>query len=414
MEGIGVNQNKQDNDQVVFSWDLDYYVEHYALKQAKAAVQESSYGVGGVMINLQTLEIIHELHNTVIAQERLKDPTAHGERQLVDWYFAHKEEQGLPEPNDILVITTLDPCCMCTGSLLSAGFKVIIAAMDSQAGINYNNECLFEPFEGKELKQIQNSFIYPMVRGDNTRKPYGDVPAFNQKTLSAAIVQACLDTFNEGAKKARGIIGSGIPRDQLKDIQNLPLSSPIIAALKEEYPHALEYRTRKPDSPDEGLAKFLIEASKEDKRYGGDGDAVAFLDCFGNLLMCKAGRKSLSPIRTAYMETIRAYQKVRYTLCQKENETLQYLCDPKFGTFVFVKGFDKGTQSFADLGAYGSTILGTLENQNNLQYVSPRIGHSDLLAYIGKMPPRYKDLIHPKRIENQKLITLVENSLLEK
>ena len=369
------------------------------------------------MIDLRTLKIIHKLHNTVIAREndselvRLKDPTAHGERQLVDWYFANKTALGLPEPKDILVITTLDPCCMCTGSLLSAGFHVIIAALDDNAGINWNNKFLFEPLEGKELKQIQKSFIYPKVRGNENRKPFGNVPAFDDKTLSAAIVQSCLDTFIEGANKARKIIQGGIPREQLKNIYYLRPSSPVVAALKAEYPHALEYRAPSRSWPEAGLANFLIEASQEDKRYGGDGDAVAFLDYFGNLLMCKAGRKSLSPIRTAYMETIRAYQKVRYTLSQNGNDALAYLCDPKFGTFVFVKGFDKGAQSFADLGAYGSTILGELDNYNNLQYISPRIRHADLLEYIGKMPSRYSKLIHPKRVENQTLVTMVENSL---
>jgi len=411
----------ENNEQAIWSVDLDYYLERYALTEAKQAVSESSYGVGGLLINLKTKEIIHQMHNTVIARNnsserlRLSDPTAHGERQLVDWYYANKSAKKLPEPSDILIITTLDPCCMCTGSILSAGFKVIVAALDDQAGINWDNTCSFKPFANAELQKIKQSFIYPVIEGDPKRKAFGTVPVFNQKSLLKTNVDSCFKTFVDGANVARNIINDIVDLKDSKDIKNLEKTTPtssIITTLKNVYPGALKYRAAEPGKPDKGLAEYLVKAAKEDKANGGDGDAVAFLDCFGNLLMCKGGKKSLSPIRTAYMETIRAYQKIRYDLSTYSKDALCYLSEPKFGSFIFVKGFDCGTQSFADLGAYGSTILGTLSNDNNLQYITPRIPQRVLDSFISEMPPRYRSLIKPRRVADNDLIKAVESALM--
>jgi cytosine deaminase len=72
------------------------------------------------------------------------DPTAHGERQLVSWYYANKTSLSLPEPKELTVVTTLDPCAMCAGTLLTAGFNVAVVAIDVLAGINYNKSFLFK------------------------------------------------------------------------------------------------------------------------------------------------------------------------------------------------------------------------------------------------------------------------------
>ncbi len=393
--------------------DLDYLVSRYALAEALQAVSESSYGVGGVMINLSTKDIIKTLHNTVIAREnsneipRLKDPTAHGERQLVDWYFANKATLKLPEPSEILIITTLDPCCMCTGSILAAGFKVIVMAMDSLAGINWNSENTFEPFENELSALIKSSFIYPAVQENNERTGFGDVPLFNTKTVESETISNCTKAFEEGAKKARTIIHDIAGLADAKDPSLAPVE--YKNALLAVYPDALKYCAKEPGVPDEGLADILIGVANKDRENGGDGDAVAFLDCFGHLLMCKGGMKSISPIRTAYMETIRAYQAVRYSLSNENKEALKYFCEPKFGTFVFVKGFDTSAASFADLGAYGSTILGNVDNPNNLQYVLPRITQEALDTHISRMPPRYRQLIRPKQVQDKALIEKVRS-----
>ncbi len=398
--------------------DINDFVANQILMEAKQAVKENSYGVGGALLDIKTGVVIKTMHNQVIANEapdeksRLKDPTAHGERQLVDWYFKNRYQLKLPEPERILVVTTLDPCLMCTGSILSAGFKVIVVALDDHAGINWDASYTFKPLEGIVQEEAKENFIYPAVEGDSSRTGYGDVPVFGEKTLNQEITDKCLTAFNEGADKARGIVKDEIPIVELKDI-SIEGPAEIVTVLKEAYPKALSYKTASGTSiPDEGLAEILIEEAKLDREYGGDGDAVAFIDVFGNLLMCQGGKKAVSPIQSAFMRTARAYQEVRYKLTDKSNDALYYLCDPSQGTFVFVRGFDKSAQSFADLGAYGSTMLNT-PCEHNLQYIMPRIPQEELLNYIADMPERYSKVIKPELVENEVLRNLVEKGLEE-
>ena len=87
-----------------------------AMDQAREAADSGTFGVGGVLMDLDG-NIICKMHNQVIKGNRINDPTAHGERQIVDWYLANKEKEKLPEPENCILITTLDPCVMCTGAL---------------------------------------------------------------------------------------------------------------------------------------------------------------------------------------------------------------------------------------------------------------------------------------------------------
>lgn len=396
-------------------YDLNEFVCRHVLKEAQVAA-ETSFGVAGILVNLKDKSIIDVFHNQVVSRDcddekyRIKDPTAHGERQLVDWYFQNKSELNLPEPQDILLITSLDPCCMCTGSILSTGFKVIVVALDEQAGINYNDEDLFSSLDPELKTKISNTFIYPKVENDPLRKGFGTVPnIFDEEILSADNVSGCYNAFMDGYKKINDIINNSVLKKDLIDISTKNAPVYIIEALKEEYPRALEYKLKDHGIPDSKVADYLIEAAIIDKENGGDGDAVAFFDYFDNLILCKPGMKGLSPIKTALMETIRNYQKIRYELSKDSDEVFKYLCDPKYGTFVLLRGFDLGSQSFADMGAYSSAMFGKLDpdSNHNLQYVLPRVPEGSLRDHIKKMPPYYINLLNPIIVKNKELIRII-------
>ena len=113
--------------------------------QAIYAALQQTFAVGGAIINNATGELIAVMHNNVLMPFPGNtttfflphDPTAHGERQLVDWYYQNAARLSLPPPNQLTIVTTLDPCAMCAGSLLTAGFNVAVSAIDDYAGINY-------------------------------------------------------------------------------------------------------------------------------------------------------------------------------------------------------------------------------------------------------------------------------------
>src|SRR5476649_2771318 len=120
--------------------------------------------------------VLQSLHNNVIKQGLIFDPTAHGERQLIDWYYAERAKgRQLPEPQDITIVTSLAPCCMCSGAILAGGFNVVVAAPDKNAGINGAGdigteagcEAGFEALPAPLRQQAEGSFSYPAVLGSS-------------------------------------------------------------------------------------------------------------------------------------------------------------------------------------------------------------------------------------------------------
>ena len=168
-----------------------------------------------------------------------------------------------------------------------------------------------------------------------------------------------------------------------------------------------------------GLAPFLLQAMARDREQGGAGDAVALLDSFGNLLMCLPGRMTHSGIRSAFMETTRAYAQLRYKLMHGASAAAQaqvrhYLGHPKDGTFVFARGPDDSAISYMNLGAYGSTMEGPLplKNPAQLQYVLPMLADEALAALCAAMPPLYRDIIRirPTQVADGALVAALAQS----
>lgn len=132
-----------------------------ALHQSALASCQATFAVGGLLMCRKTGQVFHEKHNMVVQDTITSDPTAHGERQLVDWYYANRTPLALPAPEDILIVTSMDPCCMCTGSIATAGFHAVIAGHDTSAGINYDLSATFPCLHNPG--RIANRFSYTQL-----------------------------------------------------------------------------------------------------------------------------------------------------------------------------------------------------------------------------------------------------------
>lgn len=387
-----------------------------AASEAIAAKTQGTFGVGGLLLD-QYGSVLKSLQNNVVRDGLIFDPTAHGERQLIDWYFAERAKgRELPAPEDITIVTSLDPCAMCTGAILAAGFNVVVAARDPNAGINFDGGFGFTALSGELRAKAAASFYYPAVLGSScyARESAGPAPKsfFIGKTIAEPTQALCSLVFEATSDKVQALLNTDVAQDQLKDPATLPLHHAVLRKLKSLYPDALAWRG-KPHAPDAGLAPFLLRAMERDRQQGGDGDAVALLDSFGNLLLCAPGRRSQSAICTAFMECTRQYAQLRYRLmhgapAQVQNEVRQYLAHPKEGTFVFARGPDASAHSFMNLGAYGSTMEGPLPANNpaQFQYVLDSVDEGELEAMCRRMPPLYRDAIgiRPQRVADPALI----------
>ena len=389
-----------------------------AASEALAAKSQGTFGVGGVLLD-QSGNVLASLHNNVIQHGLTFDPTAHGERQLVDWYFAERATgRALPPRHEVTIVTSVDPCCMCAGAILAAGFNVIAAAPDSAAGINYDGGATFPALPPRLRPAAAASFTYPAVRGESiyAREAAGAAPRpfFIGKTVAEQTQALCSLVFQSTTGDATALVNGDLPRDQLLDPASLPPDHAIVRALQKIYPAALSHRCP-PQRPDAGLAPYLLAEMQRDLRDGGPGDAAALLDRFGNLLLCVPGQQLRSAIRTPFMECTRLYAQLRYELMSLADgdpalalQVRRYLAHPKEGTFVLTSGPDDSAASFMDLGAYGSTMEGPLpaDNPAQLQYVRATLAPAALAALCAALPPLYRDVVKvcPVQVADQGLI----------
>jgi tRNA(Arg) A34 adenosine deaminase TadA len=387
-----------------------------AASQAIAARSQGTFGVGGVLLDARG-NVLKALQNNVVREGLIFDPTAHGERQLIDWYFAEREMgRELPPPEEITLVTSLDPCAMCAGAIIAAGFNVVVAGADPEAGVNYDAKFTFTSLPEGLREQAVARFYYPAVLGAScfARPSSGTTlkSFFIGKTIAEPTQALCSLAFEATHDKVQALLVQDLAREQLKDPATLAPNHPLVRKLKVLYPDALGYRCA-PQQPDAGLAPILRSVMARDLAQGGRGDAVALLDAFGNLLLCAPGRQAQSAICTAFMECTRRYAQLRYKLMEgasaaAQAEVRSYLAHPRQGTFVFARGPDAGAQSYMNLGAYGSTMEGPLapHNPHQFQYVLPALPPDQLAQMCAQMPPLYRDTIaiNPQQVADQALI----------
>ncbi|CAB4971420.1 unannotated protein [freshwater metagenome] len=112
---------------------------------ATDSVKLGSKGVGGLILDNRTGQVIRESRNyrslpvnaavaTGPNEVFTWDYTAHGETGLVGWYQFYRKKLGLPDPRHLTIVTSLDPCAMCTGSIHTAGFSAAVVAFDATGG----------------------------------------------------------------------------------------------------------------------------------------------------------------------------------------------------------------------------------------------------------------------------------------
>ena len=383
------------------------------LEQAKQALAEGSFAVGGAMIENRSGRIIHQWHNTVyqllpngqsalVSKRFVLDPTNHGERQLVSWYYENAAALNLPEPSELTIVTSLDPCAQCAGSLLAAGFNVGVVAFDDPTGINYTLDGSYPDLPLNLRKQAQRTFTYYAVQGVRPRVGPANGPAFATMILSKATADGCSDVF----LKSRGVVEEerrvlGLPPSELRDPATLPADSRLRQALVKASPLAFSLRLADFRKPNAALKDTLSRLVASTPRAT---NAVAYIDPYGNLISAFADRFDVSPIATALMNLVQSYFRTRFALMgdPKTNELAKnYLTTPKYGTLVFLRALapDAAT-SVKDIGIYDLSIEGEAyqpQTGNWQYYLEPPTGtEAEFLALIKQM--KSADGADPKRI----------------
>lgn len=390
------------------------------LSMAQQANTQGTFGVGGAIIENATGKVIHALHNNVLVPLDAGtgplagtafpfDPTAHGERQLVTWYFANRQTLGLPAPSQLTIVTSLDPCAMCAGSLLIAGFNVAVVAHDDYAGVDWDHKTreqqglpLFGNYPPLIAEGLTNSFGYFAVAG---KRPYTGAKGimFSDTEVSEPTAHDNLHIFKDNADRVRKASSqAGLdplePNSGMADPHSLPPDDPVRLALMAACPRALDIKLSDPRQPTPDIRQYLegLVSSTDAAK-----NAVAFFDYYGNLLMASADRFDIDPVSSALMTVVRQYSLLRFKLMNNATTSgaaLRTLASPKYGIFAFLHAPDGfSAASLKDLGVYGSTMEGPppITTSSNFQFFLPPLsgGIGDLTKLIADMPPLYNQLV---------------------
>lgn len=388
------------------------------LNQALSAAAQGTFAVGGAIIENATGRVIHKLHNNVLKKlsttDNLNkneiftyDPTAHGETQLVYWYYQNKTKLNLPEPDQLTVITTLDPCVMCTGALLTAGFNVGVMAIDDYAGINWDTKFDFKTLP-ESLRYLAKSKFgyYASENEDGGPIEYvrdyegGSNVVLRDTKVSVQRLMGCDSIFNASRQSVRDASydeGSDKEVQSLCDPADLPETSLLKVKYREIYPSAFKVKIPEPRLPDKKLFQILKEVKESEQNAQ---NSVALLDQFGNVILCLADTFNESPVHTAFMNVTQNYARIRFELMNDaatKEDAKKYLTYPKHGTFVFLHAPNpNSTTTIMTLGAYGSTIAGKVPQifPANFQYYCPPHEGTikELRSVIMNLPPFYNDL----------------------
>lgn len=354
-----------------------------ALSMVQAALDQRTFAVGGLIVENSTGRVIKALHNNVIRElpgepssYSTWDPTAHGERQLVSWYYANAASQNLPQPQDLTVVTSLDPCAQCAGSLMTAGFRAGVIAYDDKAGVNYSLNASFVGLPERFRPLAEQTFGYYAIRPGRSHSGSTN-PIYSNEAITAKTAGGCLALFDE----SRAIVerfrkSSNLPPNAMTNPATLPQDSPIRAALTSRFPSAFSLTLsnyRQPDSALRSLLEGLRDASPNAQ------NAVALIDPFGNLVAAAPDTFDISPINTGFMNVVEGYSQARFDLAANPStrkSAAVSLTNPKYGTFVWLHAPSaQDTTTIKDLGIYDLTIEGDIPvlNPSNFQYYEPPV-----------------------------------------
>lgn len=367
----------------------------HAVKLAEEALRLRTFGVGGVLLDSQG-NVHNYQHNNVLANDCIKDPTAHGERQIISWYLEkRKAGKAVPNPEQMTIVTSLDPCLMCTGAFLASGINVAVVSHDSSAGIDWNSDEKFlgvpEPIRNQAIQQ----FAYlGLTNGRLYAGPSGSV--FNGCTIPPQLDSTSTKVFGDSVPIVHRILDGENPAPL--NIADLPADAPQKRILQQLWPEAatLHLDITKVDER-ETLRAYMELVAEKTKVLSRVRNSAALIDPFDNVLLIMGYGSNATPdnidLETPFMMLTRSYAE-----CRRQSSLAKdgYLPHPKRCKFVLLNGPGPNALDVMDLGAYGSTLEGRPQAGNGLSlcYFNPTQSPESLVAMIKAFPPLYSQTIN--------------------
>lgn len=347
---------------------------------AETAGKNNTYGVAGLLLDPEG-RLLATAYNQVFSGGQIQDPTAHAERQLIDWYF-EQLHQGvqLPPASDLTIVSSLDPCPMCAGSILRSGMKVWVLCLDQYGGVSSQGEQPFATLPPNLQKQAQRQFSYPGVEGERTFRGASD-GLFGERSISRASHHRALKAFEESLPRV-------LNRQQSRTFTLASLQDPgrlksgaLLAKAKAFHPSVLSMRLEPDANPDARLAARLLELADRS-----EGNAGALIDPYGNVLLALGGREETSPIQTPVFRLCRNYYSLRRYLGEPGRA---YFPPLKFCRLVTLRGPEANAVGVAEVGAFCSSVRGPFPNDSeHWVYFQATQASAELNLFVERLYPK--------------------------
>jgi len=258
---------------------------------AERAAASGTFGVGGLML-ARGGRVISEAVNAVIVDGVVRDPTAHVERQLIDWYYKNWKRLDLAEPQELVIFSSLDPCAMCAGAILKAGFNAVSVAYDQGVGIHEQGmrhlnmhpelweraDRVFDVFPSNA--QHRDFFVPLRNLGIGATV---DTDSVIGRSLGA--FTSSFDTIREAIGSHEGSLGSARRDAGIGAFESLPPGIEL---------------------PTTGIGAVQTLDRQVLGNILSDGRAC-MIDQTGRIVLIAKDAQDISPIRSSIMELIRAY-----------------------------------------------------------------------------------------------------------
>ena len=371
------------------------------LAQAQDSVALGSNGVGGMILHNPTGTVIQLGRNERYRPLDLRlspgqtftwDYTAHGETGLVLWYQKNQQALGLPPASECTIVTSLDPCAMCTGSIMTGGFTSAVVASDATGGMNLAQDLSYGTLPAGLREAARNTFGFYAISGIRSYQGSKDI-RFAGDEVSAATLHSCEDVFFGASGWTRDFTtDDDVMIADIKDPATLAASSPLRAAMMTAFPDTFAMRLAEPRTPTREVQDYLSKLVASTPQAV---NAVALFDPFGNLVAAAPDTLGIGSAYTAFTNTSRMFAHMRFDAvddASTQAEARAYLTAPRHGTFVWLHAPTPGlTTTVKDLGAYASSV--GKNAPGNFQYFQPPVkGTVDqLISDIADMPP-YVDI----------------------
>jgi cytosine deaminase len=346
-----------------------------AAQLAGEAADRGTFAVGGVLAD-ERGRVIARARNAVVAGGRLRDPTAHVERQLIDWFFAAGPRDV--SPSALTIVSSLEPCMMCAGSILRSGFKSVALTDDDFAGVGLRRGL---PTLSPSLRErARSSLGSAAVEGG--RAFVGAVAEPFRRPASEADFEAARHAFETTCEAVRRRIAAGTGSGARAAADAAP-SDVVEVALEPEA--AARWIA---DGPSHRVQDLPIVA----ERLAGDRSVAALADDAGRLLYVAAGATSRSPIRTAVMECVRGFTRDRSRL----ERVMGCELAPSALTLVMMGEIAREEEAVIAFGAAGSFVESPLATGRPpfVQLVGASASYAGRLAeLLASFPPFYRDFV---------------------